>query len=216
MTTMLTIDNLSIGYDTVCLLKDVSFSLVTGQKILLTGPSGCGKTSLLRCILGFTLPHDGNILFDGHTIDDRRIRTLRTETGYLPQQIEIGDKTVRQFLEQPFSYHANRDLAYDPNEVIALFKRFNLSLTLLDTAGSELSGGQKQRIGFVSILLLKRKLLLLDEPVSSLDPDNRKMVFQWLRENSDRTVLMIAHDREMESIADQCIDLTPYITGDLK
>lgn len=185
------------------------FSLVVqkGEKVVITGASGAGKSTILRTILGFVVPESGTIHILGEQLTPKTVWHLRTYLGYVPQEPELGSGSVRNWLEMPFSYRANRRLKKNLEMIPDMFHKFLLPLELLDKDVSTLSGGEKQRIAIVSALLLQRPILLLDEPTSALD-EMSKRVFAELLNSSELTVLMITHDRELQKIGDREIHIT--------
>lgn len=201
------VNNLTLGYDGHTLFKDVSFEVLSGQKVCISGPSGTGKSSLLGAMLGFVTPQQGTITLDGQVVDEKSIWQLRHKIAYVTQEADLGQQIVLEAIRRPFEYKANSHLQWNDQEVKTQFERFNLSAALLDKQISDLSGGEKQRIAFIIALLLDRPLLLLDEPTSALDKVSREILRDVLV-NLDKTVLIISHDDVFNDFADKTIELT--------
>ena len=186
--------SLTLAAEHKVLLRDFGLTVDPGQKILVTGPSGCGKSSLLKCILGLIQPLAGTVIIQGTVLNEDTVWSLRQHMAYVAQEPDLGGGTVRQALERPFSYKANRDLHARLVQVPRWLDRLLLSPALLDKSVSQLSGGEKQRVALIGALLLQRPILLLDEITSALDPDSRKAAARVLAEQGGQTLLMISHD----------------------
>ena len=186
--------DLDLYQDRKPLLQGFELQVAPGQKVLVTGPSGCGKSSLLKCILGLIQPAAGVVRIQGTDLNETTVWSLRRHLAYVAQEPELGTGTVREALERPFEYQANRHLRDQLAQLPDWLERVALSETLLDKAVTQLSGGEKQRVALISALLLQRPILLLDEVTSALDPDSRRAVAGVLAELSELTLLMISHD----------------------
>ena len=188
-------------------LEGFSLDVARGEKVVLTGPSGSGKTTILRALLGFVLPSRGSISINSHEIGPDNIWHLRALMGYVPQEPELENGTVRQWLEKPFSYRANRALRSNLGRIPELFHHFLLPLDLLEKEVRLLSGGEKQRVAMVSALLLDRPILLLDEPTSALDDLSRRRVTESLSSRPDLTALIVSHDPGLHSVAHRVVGI---------
>jgi len=204
---ILKIRDLAVGYNSI-LLKGLNITLYEGDRILLSGPSGCGKTSLLRSVLGLFPPADGEIWIHGQRIEESSVWTLRRQIGYVPQEPELGDDTVRAFFERSFSFHANRSIHLDEQELSEQMGRWLLPHQVLEKSCLDLSGGEKQRVSIILTILLKRKILLLDEPTSALDKDSRRVLYDWIQDSGELSFLIVSHEPNLREIAGQSIDLS--------
>ena len=187
------IENLDLAFDGRPLLDNFCLEVGQGEKVTIIGPSGCGKSSLLRCILGFVAPCAGSISVQGDALTTDSVWEQRRRLAYVPQEPEPGQGTVAEILKRPFLYQANRHLSFDHNHITALFEALALEPALLNKLIVDLSGGEKQRVTLIGALLLKRDILLLDEPVSALDPDAASRVATQLLQRKDLTVLAVCH-----------------------
>ena len=191
----LTCRDLCIGYENTPVVTGLTFDVEAGDYPAIVGENGAGKTTLMKTILGLVRPVSGEIRFsDG---------LKKTEIGYLPQQTMVQKDFPASVLEvvlsgflaskgaRPFYNRAERELA-----------RVNLERMGLDgfekKSYRDLSGGQQQRVLLARALCATRKLILLDEPVSGLDPKVTVELYELIRDlNRDGiTVLMISHDIE--------------------
>ncbi len=205
---ILSLDHLSKTYRDPMTLKrftavsDVSLTLERGEIFGLLGPNGAGKTSAIKMILGLTRPTAGAVLLDGRDPGDP---LARRRLGYLPENPCFYDHlTAAEYLDLVGALFGI--------EPYARRRRADALLTRLDLAGHakkplrKFSKGMTQRLGICQALLNEPNLLVLDEPMSGLDPIGRAEVKQILREERDRgaTVLMSSHVlAETETLCDR-------------
>ena len=185
---MIAIHNVTKRYGRRVALADVSLTLVPGEVALLLGPNGAGKSTLLRCLLGIT-DYEGTISVDGFDpLEDGC--AVRAAIGYMPQSGGLhGDLTVRDTMTL---YARIRRSSTDRGTT--LLHEAGLG-EHLDTLVSELSGGMRQRLGFALALLPDPRILVLDEPSSSLDVASRRWLAERLRAaaSEGRTVIVSTH-----------------------
>lgn len=189
------------------LLKDLNLSVSPGQKVVISGSSGSGKSTFLKCLLGFVRPSSGRISVEGRELSADTVWTLRRSLAYVAQEPDLGGGTVREMLEQPFAYHANRALAGQLERLPEQVARFQLPPEILNKDMASLSGGEKQRVALVSAVLLGRSIYLLDEVTSALDRSCKQAVLSFFLDNQDSTVLLVTHDPDVLQRADQVIGL---------
>jgi len=198
----------NVAFDGKSVLSGFSLTVCLGEKVILTGPSGRGKSTVLRCILGFVKPASGSIRVCGQQVSADTIWDIRKLVAYVPQEPELGSRgTVRQWLERPFDYKANRDNKDSLSQIPDLFHRFLLPLEILDKEIAVISGGEKQRVAIVSALLLQRPILLLDEPTSALDDLSKKRLAEFLASSEELTILIASHDSALLSVANRVVDM---------
>ncbi len=203
------IENLGVAYDGRWVLRGFSLRVARGEKVTLTGPSGVGKSTVLRCVLGLVVPQEGEVRVLGRTVDGRSVWEVRKDLAYVAQEPDLGPGTAREVIERPFSYRANAHLRANIERIGEWFERFRLPPDLLDKDMGTLSGGEKQRVALVSVMLLDRPILLLDEASSALDPANKQTVTDALRSARDLTVLSVSHDVEWRALSNRTIELAP-------
>jgi putative ABC transport system ATP-binding protein len=190
------IENLTLAFGKRTVLDGFSLQAGPGEKIVLAGPSGSGKSSLLACLLGFLAPAAGRIAIRGETLDPKTVWRLRHHMALVQQEPDLGETTVQEWIEEPFSFHANEPIRGNLSRLPDLLRQLRLSETMLRQKGPNLSGGEKQRVALAAALLLDRPILLLDEPTSALDPDSRQAVYAGLAGLRGVTLLMVSHDAE--------------------
>lgn len=203
----LEMQDVTVRFDGHNVLQDFSMSLARGQKVLLTGPSGCGKSTVLRCLLGFVVPETGCVHISGVQLTAETTWDLRTQLAYVGQEPDLGGGLVKDAIEHPFSYRANASLKKNLDRIPELFERFGLARRLLDKETSDLSGGEKQRIALITAILLDRRIFLLDEVTSALDPKSKRIVADYFQASPDTSVLLVAHDAGTFAFADRVIEL---------
>ena len=190
----LTCQNLCVGYDGTSVLQDLNFEVFAGDYLCIVGENGSGKSTLMKTILGLQPPISGRIL----TGDGLR----KNEIGYLPQQTVVQKDfpaSVREIVlsgcqgrcgSRPFYNKEEKQLAADAMEKMQIAQ-------LAKQCYRELSGGQQQRVLLARALCATRKMLLLDEPVSGLDPKVTAEMYaliEKLNREDGITVIMISHD----------------------
>lgn len=190
----LTCQNLCVGYDGKPVLQDLSFQVFAGDHLCVVGENGSGKSTLMKTILGLLSPISGRIL----TGDGLR----KNEIGYLPQQTVVQKDfpaSVREIVlsgcqgrcgSRPFYNKEEKQLALDAMDKMQITQ-------LAKRCYRELSGGQQQRVLLARALCATRKMLLLDEPVSGLDPKVTAEMYaliEKLNRKDGITVIMISHD----------------------
>ena len=190
---LLTIKDLSLGYDSNIILEGLNFKVDTGDYLCIVGENGTGKTTLMKTLLSLQEAKGGQILFgDG---------LKQNEIGYLPQQSDTQrdfPATVQEIVLSGFVGQMGLRPFYSKKEkeiAINNMKRMGI-YALKDHCYRELSGGQQQRVLLSRALCATKKILLLDEPVAGLDP---KVTIEMYAEidklNKDGiTIIMISHD----------------------
>src|SRR5690625_856400 len=187
--TLLTVNNLSKQYKDKLAVNDVSFQFSAGKCIALIGPNGAGKTTILRTLAGLLKPTSGIVQFSGQ--EDNT--DLRPFIGYLPQYpVFYSWMTGLEFLvysgELTFLTKSEATKrAHELLEKVGIAEAKNRRI-------GKYSGGMKQRLGIAQAIIHKPKLLMLDEPVSSLDPIGLREVLTLMEElKNDMTILFSTH-----------------------
>lgn len=187
-------NNISLSYDGVDVLKDISFSIYDDDYLCIVGENGSGKSTLIKCLLGIKKADKGEIMMNGGL--------KHSDIGYLPQQTSIQKgfpATVEEVVisgclssrgYRPF-YSKKEKQTAEMN-----MKRLGI-LDLRKRCYRELSGGQQQRVLLARALCAAKKLILLDEPVTGLDPVAINELYNLIGElnQSDKiTIIMVSHD----------------------
>jgi putative ABC transport system ATP-binding protein len=177
------------------ILEEISLEIKANDLIILKGESGAGKSTLLKLFNRFCEPSGGQILFHDKMMSEYKIEQIRSSIIYLPQLPFVIEGTVEANLSFPFSFHSNKKKKFDSDKAGEWLDYFQLDEPLNHDA-LKLSIGQKQRIALIRSMLLQPEVLLLDEPGSSLDSNNKKLIEQKIEhliDTSRVTVLMATH-----------------------
>ena len=192
MHAVLEVKNLRAAYGERQILKGVSFSLKADDFFAVIGPSGAGKSTLIRCVNRLVEPTGGEVLFNGRDIlkvPVHELRGVRRNIGMIFQEFNLIERlsVIDNVLTGRLGYTGTlRSLfrAYtkaDIEQALKLLDRVGLS-EHIDKRADRLSGGQRQRVGIARALIQNPKLLLVDEPTSSLDPKISREVMGLIRE----------------------------------
>ena len=189
----LTCENVSLGYDNKTILSNLSFSVNSGDYLCIVGENGSGKSTLMRTMLGLQKPMSGEIsLGDG---------LKKGEIGYLPQQTDVQKNFPASVKEivlsgcqaraglRPFYNNQEKEMAANAMKKMRI-EEFS------KRCYRELSGGQQQRVLLARALCATQKILLLDEPVSGLDPKVTAEMYERISglNKEGITIIMISHD----------------------
>ncbi len=203
---VLTCKNLSIGYDKRAVVENLNFELGSGDYLCVIGENGSGKTTLMKTVLGLIPSINGEII-TGEGL-------LPNEIGYLPQQTDIQKDfpasvreivisgTLNKTSFRPFYLKSDKELAKENMKRLSIYD-------IRKECFRELSGGQRQRVLLARALCATSKMLLLDEPVSGLDPRATEEMYQVLSKLSEEgiSIIMITHDMKSLSYASHILYL---------
>ncbi|MCE9661863.1 ABC transporter ATP-binding protein [Halomonas sp. M5N1S17] len=183
----------------------VTFELAHGEAVAFVGESGCGKSSLARTLLGLHRPTQGEVRFDGRSLDEldaRELKAYRAKVGYV-QQDPYGALPpfldVRRILAEPLIIHGVKDREEREQRIRAVLEEVRLSPPdeYLGKFPHMLSGGQQQRVVIARALILAPAMIIADEPVSMLDASVRVEILNLLRgiqAKRELTLAFITHD----------------------
>ncbi len=207
-TPLISVRNLVKSYDGAPVLRDISFSIEEGDLVSIIGPSGCGKSTLLRCLNCLEILDSGTVSIAGVTLaragksarpDQNfyaRAHALRAEVGMVLQSLNLfPHKTVREnIMLAPMVVKKEPRDAAEAN-ALRLLDKVGL-LTYKDRYPGQLSGGQQQRAANARALAMAPKVILYDEPTSSLDPELVNEVLEVMREldREGMTQLIVTHE----------------------
>lgn len=190
---LLTCQNLALGYEGKQIAGNISFTVESGDYLCILGENGSGKSTLMKTILGLNAPMSGKIL-TGDGLSQKEI-------GYLPQQTVVQKDfpaTVFEIVLSGFQGQCGLRPFYTKEEkklAVENMERMNIR-NLSGRCYRELSGGQQQRVLLARALCATKKILLLDEPVSGLDPNVTADLYALIRtlHQSGIAIIMITHD----------------------
>ena len=212
MSNTIEIKNLAKLYGSKMAVKDISFSIKENEILGLLGPNGCGKTTTIGMILGLLKPSDGEIKINGEKIEENRENILK-KINFISPYIELPKKlTVKQNL---IVYGKLYDIDNLNGRIEDLTNKLKIQ-DLLDRVTGELSSGQKNRIALAKALINKPKVLLLDEPTASLDPEIgdyvRTFLENYIKENNV-SILLASHN--MNEVTRLCSSILMMKDGEI-
>ncbi len=192
------IENLEFQYNhREKILKGINLSVDRGEKVAFMGESGSGKTTLIKLLLKFYLPQKGKITYDNYNIRDLSCESLRSNIGYVPQDIFLFSGTVLDNIAFGNQDCSKEDIIRAAQKAQAHKFINNLPLrynTRVGERGSNLSGGQKQRIALARAFLKEPGIFILDEATSNLDRDTELDIHEAIKEVTHRvTTIITAH-----------------------
>jgi cobalt/nickel transport system ATP-binding protein len=213
-----TVEGLGLDVGGRAVLREVSFSVEPGERVVLLGVNGCGKTTLLKALDGLLVPAAGRVAYDGADLDPRRLdepafrRRFRGEVALLFQNVDamLFNPTVAD------------EIAFGPRQlglpdVERRVERWAAAFDvtqLLDRPPFELSGGEKKRVALAAILAIGPRVLLLDEPTASLDPASSARLVDFLAGLTGVTVIASTHNLTVaEELGSRALLLAPGRPG---
>jgi ATP-binding cassette subfamily C protein len=192
------------------ILKGINFSLNKGEILAIIGPSGSGKTTLAKLLVGISNPSIGAVRIDGASLKDWKKEELGPHLGYLPQDVELFSGTVKENIARmhPDPHYEDvviaAQLAGVHDMILQLPQGYDSNV---GQDGSMLSGGQKQRIGLARTFYGNTKLIVLDEPNSSLDTQGEEALMTAIAVAKEKgiTTVIISHKTSILSIVDKIL-----------
>ena len=179
------------------ILKKLSFSVASGEKVAIVGPSGSGKSTIGRLLFRFYDIHSGNIRIDGQDLRDVQQLSLRQSIGIVPQDTVLFNDTIWNNVAYGFPEAKDEDI-WKAIEMASL-RTFVESIpegveTIVGERGLKVSGGEKQRIAIARVLLKNPAILLFDEATSALDSESERSILSAMADiSANKTTLVIAH-----------------------
>ena len=202
----LEVKNLVKKFKSTIAVNNISFEIEKNKTLGLLGPNGCGKTTSIGMMLGLITPTSGKILINEISLEAKNRIELLSLMNFASPYIELPKKlTVKQNLEIYARLYGVKQIS---NRILEMAEDLNLK-DLLNKKTGELSSGQKNRVSLAKSLINKPKLLFLDEPTASLDPDVGDFVREYLekyKNKNELTILLASHNmREVERLCDSIV-----------
>ena len=211
---MIKVTDLHKSFGELAVLKGIDFQADTGEVIVIIGPSGMGKSTFLRCINYIERPEKGIIEIDNVKVDaekctEKEIKQLRLKTWMVFQNYNIfKNKTVIENVMLPMTSVQKIEKEIAKEKALQYLDQVGL-LDKVNEYPSRLSGGQQQRVGIARAMAVNPKLILLDGPTSSLDPELVLGILDILRNLANehkRTMIIVTHEMSFaKEIADRII-----------
>ena len=202
----ISVKNITKKFNTFYAVKNINFSVAENKTLGLLGPNGCGKTTSIGMLLGLIKPTHGNIFFDDKDINQIDRYELLSKMNFASPYIDLPKKlTVNENLEIYARLYGVKNLKERINQIS---NDLNLNSFLKKKTG-ELSSGQKTKISLAKALINKPKILFLDEPTASLDPDVGDFVRNYIenyKSKNNITIILASHNmKEVERLCDSVI-----------
>jgi ABC-2 type transport system ATP-binding protein len=202
----LEVKNLVKKFESVEAVKNISFKIEKNKTLGLLGPNGCGKTTTIGMILGLITPTTGEIFIDEISLEPKNRIKLLSLINFASPYVELPKKlTVNQNLEIYARLYGVKKIS---ERIEEMAEDLNIK-NFLNKKTGELSSGQKNRVSLAKSLINKPKLLFLDEPTASLDPDVGDFVREYLenyKKNNELTMLLASHNmKEVERLCNSIV-----------
>ena len=202
----LEVKNLGKKFKDFIAVNNINFHIEEGQTLGVLGPNGCGKTTTIGMLLGLIKPSTGEILIDGKNFESLNREITLSKFNFASPYVELPKKlTVKENLEIYGRLYGVENLEKRIQEII-----YDLNLgSFINKKTGELSSGQKNRVSLAKSLINKPKILFLDEPTASLDPDIGDFVRKYIEEYKSKnkiSILLASHNMsEVERLCDKVI-----------
>jgi len=201
----------TFSYDSKPALREVSFKINPGEKVLISGPNGSGKSTLVKLVLGLYRVSEGEILIDGHRVQDISLSSLRDRISIVSQNTFLFNDTIWNNI-----LYSRPEASEEEVEKVAKLsgvEEFASKLeggyqTVVGETGKRLSGGEKQKIAIARALLKDSDVLILDEATTHLDKESEKRIEELISHDfRQKTCLVISHQRQDIEEFDKVIEL---------
>ena len=196
---LIELKNLTLGYEGIAVVKDLSINIEEGDFLCIVGPNGAGKSTLIKGILGLIKPMKGKVIFNG---------LKKNFIGYMPQETKVDKDfpasvyeivlsgTINRLGFKPFYGEEEKDIANKNLKILGIDNLKNKNFC-------DLSGGQRQKVLLARSLSATSKLLILDEPSNNLDTKSKSNLYETINELNKElgiTVIMITHDLDHNNL----------------
>jgi putative ABC transport system ATP-binding protein len=190
---MVRFEKVTVEYDGEAIIKDVSFHVHRNEKVVFYGKSGSGKSTILTTTVGAHVPTGGKVYFNGEPVNPKNILQVRRAVAFIGQEPVLGAEKIRDSLLLPFTYRDNRGKVPPDDKIAQILRELHLKEDILSKDASVVSGGEKQRIAVARALLQEKRIFLLDEVTSALDPESKHAVLELFGKEG-YTIISVSHD----------------------
>lgn len=205
------INNLNFGYvKDNYLLKNFYLTIKDEEKIAIIGQSGNGKSTLIKLIMGYYKLPNGTIFFDDKDINEYNLNDLRKQISYVNQNSKLFNTSLLKNIQYGNDYTDEEIIKLcNKLKVDNIFKNLKEGLnTNVGVEGSKLSGGQRQLVHILRCICKKNKIVILDEPTSAIDKENKQNIIDAIKELSkSSTLIIITHDDTLLELVNRVIKL---------
>ena len=210
---ILKIDNISAGYDSKIIIKNINITLKENESIAIVGESGSGKTTLVKAITHMCDIYSGDILLEGNSILKKDKKQIRNQRKYIQMIMQSSNTSfnpsmkILSYLCEPLQNF----LEYKKDDCISKIKQYlplvGLDESILSKKPQNISGGQRQRISILGSILISPKILICDEITSALDVSVGRQIMELIKDIQKKTkmsIIFICHDLPlMASVSDR-------------
>jgi ABC-type multidrug transport system fused ATPase/permease subunit len=204
----ITIKNLVFGYGNNIVIKNLSLNIKAGEKIAITGSSGNGKSTLIKLLMGYYKVDDNMILIDDIDVNKYELNNLRTQISYVNQNTKLFNTTIIENIKYG-TQMSDKDVISIINDIGINDLYSNLEHgynSKVGIGGDKLSGGQRQMIHILRCFGKNNKIIILDEPTSSMDVYTKSLIMKAIKKLSKNcTLIIITHDKELLQLVERVI-----------
>ena len=204
----ITIKDLSFGYGNNIVIKNISLNIKAGEKIAITGSSGNGKSTLIKLLMGYYKVDDNMIYIDNIDVNEYELNNLRTQISYVNQNTKLFNTTIIENIKYGTTM-TDKDVIQMINDIgindlySNLEHGFNSKVGI---GGDKLSGGQRQMIYILRCFGKNNKIIILDEPTSSIDVHTKSLIMKAIKKLSKKcTLIIITHDKELLKLVERVV-----------
>jgi len=192
--TSLEASDLSFRFDQMPVFENMNFHILSNSKTAVIGTNGSGKSTLLHIICGLLKNYDGNLVINGHELQDLSIASWRKQLAYVEQSPYLFEGTVKE------NIHLGNLNASDEalDRIMEQLHIRHLAERIVSSYNNELSGGEKQRISIARALLKNVDFLIFDEPDNHLDQEHIQWLYDWIAD-SNKTILYVTHNENPDT-----------------
>lgn len=197
---MISGNNISLTYSKKTIFENFSFNIGKGENVSFSAPSGKGKTTLLKMLMGYVIPDQGEIRINDRLLNEGTIKQARDSITWVPQNINLPVENGHQLLKLMQAI-SNQTAVEDYME------KLGLNQTYLGEDFTRISIGEKQRIIIAICLSFEKEIILLDEPTSSLDDKSVERLINTVSKLEGKTVVTASHNKKWTDSCDKVITL---------
>lgn len=195
-------------HDGVIANKKINLNIKNGDKVAIVGEIGAGKTSILKVLTGLK-KYKGNIYINGKNLSNFTSKEITENIIFIHQHPKLFNRTIIENLSYGGNYSNEKIIEYiNKLGLDKFFKKFAQGIyTNVGKEGSKLSGGQKQIVSLIRAIIYQKKIILLDEPTSSLDSETKKIFINLINQMKDKTIIVVTHDKTIYDLFDEIIEV---------
>lgn len=197
---MIACKNISLAFSDKLLFEHLNIHIEEGANVCLKGASGKGKTTLLKILQGYIIPDEGEIRIDSKILGSKTIKQIRDSIVWIPQNVNLPVNNGLELLKL-------MNIISNMDQVTRITKELRLEKDILSKDFSIISGGQKQRVIISICLSLNTKIILMDEPTSSLDDNSIQSLIRVIQSLKGKTIVSASHNKLWVKSVDKTITL---------